>query len=208
MGLREIIVSGATDPVRNFALEGELLERREGDFVLLYINSPCVVIGRNQVAGAEANLEWCAAAGVPVLRRESGGGAVWHDGGNINWAFTGPAQGGLDDKAPIETMIVALRGMGIDARPGPRGEIVAGGTKIGGTASCVRRGRRLFHGTLLWDSDLDSMSRALAGDPTKRGRAVASTPSPVANLRAVTGSDATATQFMNTLANKLTINKT
>ncbi len=203
----KIVVSESRDPLRNFALERKLLERREGEFVLLYINAPCVVVGRNQEAGAEANPEWCAARGIPVLRRISGGGAVWHDEGNVNWAFVSavdPADGVADNKAPLETMIAALRGMGIDAVAGKRGEILVDGMKVSGTAACVRQGRRLFHGTMLWDSDLASMERALAGDPTLRGRRIASIPSPVANLRAITGIDFTAEEFMNALANNIT----
>jgi lipoate-protein ligase A len=199
-----IIKSPSTDPAVNFALERELLNGREGDFLLLYINSPCVVIGRNQAEAAEADLDLCAREGIPVIRRISGGGTVWHDGGNVNFAFITAADGKspLDDK-PLEPVIAALHAMGVEAVAGSRGELLVGGKKISGTASCVRRGRRLFHGTLLFDADLDAMRRALAGDRAARGRKVSSVPSVTVNLRPLLGGFDTAPQFLEGLAAEL-----
>jgi len=202
-----VLVSRSTDPERNFALERELMEG-EGDHVLLYIDRECVVVGRNQSAEAEVDTAWCAAEGVPMLRRITGGGAVWHDEGNVNFAFISSVGGAekdaeaiganavngaeetcaecvaptpLDDR-PTWAVVAALGLLGIGARVGPRGELTVDGWKVSGTASCVRGGRRLFHGTLLVDADLGRMARALAGDAARRGRKVASVPSPTANL--------------------------
>lgn len=190
-----IVESESRDPLHNFALERSLVEQG-GDCLLLYINSPCVVVGRNQQPEAEADLEYCAREGIPVLRRVSGGGSVWHDEGNVNFAFIT----GADDEKPLGRIIEALGEMGIEAVAGPRGEIVAGGGKISGTASWVKRGRRLFHGTLLWDSDMERMRRALAGDPAARGRGVASVPSKTVNMATLVGDGGTAAEFMKRLA--------
>jgi lipoate-protein ligase A len=198
------VKSRTTDPGKNFALERELLSGRDGDFVLLYVNDPCVVVGANQAPEAEADLEWCRSRDIPVLKRISGGGAVWHDHGNINWAIisTADKEAPLDDR-PLEPMIAALRALGIETRCGPRGELTAEGKKISGTAACVKQGRKLFHGTLLWDADLEAMARALKGDPGKRGRKVASLPAAVANLKELTRSNHTTPQFMEAFAEAL-----
>jgi lipoate-protein ligase A len=129
---------------------------------------------------------------------------VWHDHGNINWAVisTVDKDAPLDDQ-PLKPLTTALRALGIETQAGPRGELTAGGGKISGTAACVKQGRKLFHGTLLWEADLETMARALKGDPTRRGRKVASQPARVVNLKTLTGSAATTPQFMETLAETL-----
>lgn len=188
--------------MHNFALEEDLLTEPDGEFLLLYINRPCVVTGCNQQPEAEADLDWCAREKIPVVRRISGGGTVWHDEGNINWAFTTPVGEAALDRKLLGDVIAVLRRMGIEAVEGGRGEIFAGGPdgpKISGTASCVKKGRRLFHGTLLFDADLERMSRALAGDPGKRGRKVASIPASVANVKPLTKGFDTAREFMEAL---------
>ncbi len=200
-----IIKSPSTDPEYNFSLERELLGRTGGrDFLLLYIDSPCVVIGRNQSPEAEADLEYCRLNDIPVLRRISGGGAVWHDLGNINYSFITSvnAASPLDDK-PHAPIIAALASMGVEAVAGPRGELLVNGRKISGTASCVKRGRRLFHGTLLHAADLDAMQKALGGDPARRGHRVASVPAEVMNLNTLPDLDIPTAEFLDRLAASL-----
>ena len=119
----------------------------------------------------------------------SGGGAVYHDHGNLNWSFIVP--GGLDDRASLLALIVeALRSQGIPASSGTRGEIMAGGYKIGGTASAAGKGTLLFHGTILVDADLSLLNKVLAahlpsyqGDRTldQSRQGVASVPAAVGN---------------------------
>jgi lipoate-protein ligase A len=185
------------DPEWNLSLERELLEWDE-DFLLLYINSPCVVIGRNQSPEAEADLAYCRLHRIPVLRRISGGGAVYHDLGNINYSFiTGKGTAPLLDAKPHAPIIAALKTMGVDARTGLRGELTVGGRKISGTAAYVSDRREMFHGTLLFDTDMAHMSKALSGNGSatsngsstcnnsSRGRRIASVPAETINLRSL-----------------------
>ncbi len=195
-----IALSATHDPAANLALEQRLLRDEQRDFLLLYINSDSVITGRNQAVEAEADCAFCFAHGIPVLKRASGGGTVWHDLGNVNWAFIrnkGPVA--LLDSDPTRPVRDALASMGIAAQVGPRGELTVDGKKISGTASYVASRRELFHGTLLFESNLQTMERALRGDGSKRGKKVASVPSEVVNLNGLLP-EMTAEGFMRRLA--------
>jgi lipoate-protein ligase A len=116
------------------------------------------------------------------VRRKSGGGAVYHDGGNLNYAII--CNGGERplDRDYTEAVVWALRHLGIDAVTGKRGEIRVGESKISGSASMVSGGRILFHGTLLFNADLTRLEAALQGDDSRRGKGVKSVRSKVTNL--------------------------
>lgn len=197
----KILKSLSTDPEANLALEMELLEREGEDFLLLYINRPSVIVGRNQLPEAEADTEYCRRQGIPVIRRISGGGAVYHDTGNVNYSFiTARGKTPLLDSKPHAPVVAALAETGVAAEAGSRGELRVEGLKVSGTASYVKGARQMFHGTLLFDTDLDRMERALSGDGSKRGRKVASVPSETINLKAFIPSVGSAAGFMDTLA--------
>jgi lipoate-protein ligase A len=198
----KIIVSDTTDPQINLREEKRwFTEHSAGDVLLLYIDGPSVIVGRNQLPEAEADLDYCRRHGIPVIRRLSGGGAVYHDPGNINYAFIVDAsKEGALDRDFLTPVIAALRSQGIDATVGPRKELLVEGKKISGTASHISRGRQLFHGTLLLDTDLERMRRTLNGNPALRGRHVASVSSPVANLSGILAQKTTAPEFMERLA--------
>ncbi|MDR2936381.1 MAG: lipoate--protein ligase family protein [Rikenellaceae bacterium] len=179
----EIVVSSSTSPLFNLAAEQTLLTERKGEILFFYINAPSVILGRNQQPEAEADLAFCRDNDIAVLKRLSGGGAVYHDPGNLNYAFFRD-RGAMSilDEPPLQQMVDALRSLGIDARAGERKEIFVGGRKVSGTAAHVTKTRELFHGTLLVESDLGMLQRALQGDPSRRGKCVASVPASVANL--------------------------
>jgi lipoate-protein ligase A len=178
-------------PPTHIAVEEALRTSLNGapGYLLTYVNAPSVVIGRNQNPEHELAARDSGNQHIPVYRRTSGGGAVYHDQGNLNWSFVVP--GGLDDRAGLLAVVVeALRTRGIPASAGPRGEIMAGGYKIGGTASAAGKGVLLFHGTILVGADLALLVRVLAAHhPSYPGklhadsatRSVASVPSPVGN---------------------------
>ncbi|MDR1676693.1 MAG: lipoate--protein ligase family protein [Tannerella sp.] len=189
-------------PSQNSALERRFLSEPPDapDILLFYINRPSVIVGRNQRIEAEVDVACCREEGIEVFRRISGGGAVYQDYGNINYAFicgkTDVSCLDADFAAPIRE---ALRAFGITATVGKRKELLADGRKISGTASHVTRNRILFHGTLLHRTDLGRMSRALRGDPDLRGRRIASVPSPVVNLSDLTGDSEPTTAFLEKL---------
>ncbi|MDL2230505.1 lipoate--protein ligase family protein [Alistipes sp. OttesenSCG-928-L06] len=198
----EVIISPTTCPETNLATEKELLVEYRGEAILfLYINAPSVIVGRNQLPEAEADLAYCESCQIPVIKRLSGGGTVYHDEGNINYSFIADAEKGKAlDRDFGQPIVDALRSFGIEATVGARKEILVGGKKISGTASHVSRGRQLFHGTLLFDTDLEKMRRALNGIPSLRGKHVASVPSEVANIAGLLAQKITAPQFMERLA--------
>lgn len=167
------------DPAGNLASEDVLLETREGDSsaFLLYVDDPCVVIGRNQNPWKEA----APGTGLPVFRRRSGGGAVYHDGGNLNWSFLAPRDAWSVVEA-LDFVKAAIRGLGLDLSEDPRGALFLDGRKVCGTARRFFRASVLIHGTLLIASDLTALSSALGGLEPAENRAIASVPSPVRNL--------------------------
>lgn len=178
-------------PPHNIALEEALRtsSTNPSGYLLTYINTTSVIIGRNQNPDHEVAGKESLGQLVPVFRRTSGGGAVYHDTGNLNWTFIIP--GNLDDRAALLAIVVeVLRSKGIPASSGSRGEIMAGGYKIGGTASAAGKGILMFHGTILINADLDLLVQVLAAHhPAYSGsmmaetnrKGVASIPSKVGN---------------------------
>lgn len=183
-----LIVSSSNHPGFNLAAEAFLFSGGGEDALFFYVNDPCVVVGCNQSVYAEANIDFCAAQHVQIRRRLSGGGAVYHDHGNLNYCFathrkpeTHPLEGEF-----LKPVLCVLREMNIPVEMGVRKDLWLEGKKISGTASHIGRERVLHHGTLLYDADLNRLQRALlVKDPKEkhvRG-AVVSVPSPVVNVR-------------------------
>jgi lipoate-protein ligase A len=182
---RSIILTGSTSPSFNLAAEEYLFSQREDNFLLLYVNAPCVVIGSNQAALNEVDPDFCAGHSIPILRRLSGGGAVYHDTGNLNYSFIGGKTGDPLGGRFLDPVTEALHALGVPVAAGVRKDLWLEGCKVSGTASHLSRGREMHHGTLLYDVDLRMLSGAL--NPGRRrdatGRATPSTPSPVRNIR-------------------------
>ncbi len=155
------------DPVRNLALE-EALVRAVPPVPLLrtWQNEPCVVLGRGQQPGREADLAACAACGVPVLRRASGGGTVYHDLGNLNItvAVPGWAPGLAGDVAALVAGV--LRRLGVAPAVTERG-VFAGLAKVSGLAAQLTRAATLAHATLLVTTPADRVRKFLAPAPTE-----------------------------------------
>ena len=181
-----ILDSPSTDPYFNIAAEEYLLKATEGDFVFIYVNEPSIITGKHQNAYAEINLPYVLENNIPVVRRISGGGTVWHDPGNVNFSFILNGQEGKlvnfrQYATPVLTFLQSLR---VPAEFGSRNEILVEGRKISGNAEHVYRRRVLHHGTLLFSSDLLSLKAALDKGPgIYSDRGVQSVPSPVVNIR-------------------------
>jgi lipoate-protein ligase A len=178
------IADERTDPAFNLAAE-EWLMGLEEPVLRLWRNSPCLVAGRHQILCREADLPEAARRGVPVLRRDSGGGTVYHDSGNLNFTIlTAPGEKpSIDFARMCAPVLAALSALGIHAEHGGKGALFCEGRKISGGAAHLKKGRLLYHGTLLFSADLAALARLLAV-PGERveSRAVRSEPRVVANL--------------------------
>ena len=177
-------LSPSRDAYENLAQDEYFLTNLPPDTHLLYfyVNENAVIIGRNQNAFAECDLAAMNADSVQLVRRITGGGAVYHDCGNLNFSFLSPADL-YDTDAQDEILLSALRSLGIKAERNGRNDLVAGGRKFSGNAFGERAKNRLRHGTLLIHSDLTRLQRYLTVSAKKlRAKGVASVRSRVCNL--------------------------
>ncbi len=148
--------------------------------LLLYVNEPCIVIGKHQNPWRECKTD-LVDHDLRLARRISGGGTVYHDEGNLNFSFLMPKRL-FDRRRNLELAVRALSTIRIDADISSRYDLLAGGRKISGNAFCFRRERALHHGTLLIASRLERLRGALLGLQGITSAAVASNPQPVVNL--------------------------
>jgi lipoate-protein ligase A len=178
---------GITDAHHNLALEEYVLRNKmpEDDLLLFYVNTPAIIIGRNQNTIEEIDPDVVAAQGIRVVRRVSGGGAVYHDLGNLNFSFmTRDVSGRFNRYDRFNGPVVdVLRSLGVPAEIGGRNDILADGRKISGNAQFATNDRMFSHGTLLLDSDLDHITAALRPRPGKvESKGMKSIRSRVANI--------------------------
>jgi len=164
----KIITNSNTDPSFNLAAEEYFMSVAREDIFMLWRNAPAVIIGKNQNAWAEVNVPYTEAAGITVVRRLTGGGAVFHDLGNVNFTFITKADRDLtlDFARFTEPVIDALGKLGVNAELSGRNDILADGAKISGNAQCVYRQSdgnevMLHHGTLLFNADMKNLIGAL-----------------------------------------------
>ena len=162
---------GVTDASVNLALEEYVLRHFQEDdgYLLFYVNAPAIILGRNQIAAEEINSRVVADRGIQVVRRMSGGGAVYHDTGNLNFSFiTSYAAERFNRYDRVNRPIIdVLRDLGVEAEIGGRNDIIVDGRKISGNAQFVTNGRMFSHGTLLIESNLDDVARTLRPKPGK-----------------------------------------
>ncbi len=182
-------INRCTEPYENMATEEYLLMTATEPTVMLWRNEPAVIIGKNQNARENINFDYTEALNIKAVRRLTGGGAVFHDLGNINYTFIVPESDAPESFSEFSTPIVkALKGLSINAEASGRNDLLADGKKFSGTARCgyLRKdGSRvvMHHGTLLFSADMSRLAGALVTDPEKmKSKGIKSTSSRVVNL--------------------------
>jgi lipoate---protein ligase len=191
-----------TDPFFNLAVDEYLLRNRKEEFLVLSINSPAVIIGKHQNAHREADTGYTTINNIPVIRRISGGGAVFHDSGNLNFSFISNSTPGkqVDFRKYTQLVLDFLATTGVEAKFEGKNDLKVNGLKISGNAEHVWRNRVLHHGTLLFDAHLEVLKKTLREDYSHYfSRAVASNPSPVTNLKDCSISVKSITELKSTM---------
>ena len=161
------------DPQRNMAFDETALTALTSPEPLFYLwqNAPAVIIGRNQSAYAEVNLPYLRERGIVLARRVTGGGAVYHDLGNLNYSFVGGIRE-MEALQPVQLIASFLRSLGVPAEVSGRNDILVQGRKCSGYAKRLAGTRMMIHGTLMWDVDLAALTAALSVPGSKLASSV------------------------------------
>lgn len=157
---------GITDPRINLAIEEYILRNMDiekDDYLLFYINQPSIIIGKNQNTIEEINTDYVEENNIIVVRRLSGGGAVYHDLNNLNFSFLTKDDGNSfhNYKKFTQPVVNALANLGVNAELSGRNDILAEGRKVSGNAQYATKGRMFSHGTLMFKTDIDAVANAL-----------------------------------------------
>lgn len=192
------------DPMINLAIEEYCLKYLDPEetYLLFYINQPSIIIGKNQNTIEEINTKYVEDNGIKVVRRLSGGGAVYHDKGNLNFSFITKDDGDSfhNFKKFTEPVIKALEKLGVKAELSGRNDIMADGRKISGNAQFATRGRIFSHGTLLFDSEIEHVVSALNVKKEKiESKGIKSIRSRVANINELMDQKMTTEEFRKIL---------
>lgn len=174
-----------TDPYFNIAAEEYVLKNFNEDVFMLWVNQPSVIIGKHQVAVAEADIIYAHINSIPIIRRISGGGTVYHDLGNLNYSLLVNGKSGqlVDYKKYAGTVIRALARQMVEASLQGKSNLVVEGKKFSGNAEHVHKKRVLHHGTLLFNTDLEILRKCIR--PEHKGyedKSVRSADSSITNL--------------------------
>ena len=179
--------STSTDPYYNLALEQVVFDGpgQSETCCMLWQNDNTIVVGKHQNTLQEVNMAYVEEHGVRVARRLSGGGAVYHDLGNVNFTFIAPHQGAeMDFSSFCRPVAAALAELGVTAEISGRNDMTIDGKKFSGNSQYVKRGRVMHHGTILYDSDLSIVGQALRVPEDKiTSKGLASVRSRVTNVR-------------------------
>ncbi|MBB4823592.1 lipoate-protein ligase A [Sporosarcina luteola] len=200
---------GITDPRINLAIEEYALKTMDVEkdsYLLFYINEPSIIIGRNQNTVEEINTEFVDANGIHVVRRLSGGGAVYHDLGNLNYSFITKDDGESfrNFKKFTEPVIKALAEMGVKAELLGRNDILVEGRKVSGNAQFATQGRLYSHGTLMFNTEIERVVSALKVKKDKiESKGIKSIRSRVANISEFIEEPMTIEQFRQRILNSI-----
>ena len=195
-------------PYYNLALEEYLMSKiPQDDYFFFYIHDPSIIVGRFQNTLEEINYEYVQENDICVARRLTGGGAVYHDNGNLNFSFILRAgEKDVNNFAKfVEPIIAALGSMGIDAELAGRNDILVDGKKVSGNAQYSKHNMLIHHGTLLFDSKMENLSNALNVKDLKiKSKGTKSVRSRVANIKDYMDSDISIMEFKENILEYLT----
>ena len=198
-------IDDAIEPAFNLALEETLCAEFPEPVLMLWRNRPSVIVGRNQNTLAEVDTAFVREHGIDVVRRMTGGGAVYHDLGNVNYSFIIHERHPEPDSFAFfaRPVVACLQSLGVPAVFSGRNDILAEGRKISGSAQCCLNGRTLFHGTLLFDLEMEMLEKVLTPGKAKiESKGVRSVRARVANLKEFLPGMSTE-DFLSVLAEKL-----
>lgn len=176
----------STDPYFNIATDEYIFKHLKEDVFMLWQNDNAIIVGKHQNALAEINVDYVKEKGIHVVRRLSGGGAVYHDMGNLNFSFThtGDDPGKMVDfRKYTRPILRVLQNLGVEATFEGRNDLMIDGKKFSGNAEHVVGNKILHHGTLLFSSEMRDISGALKINPLKyQDKATKSVPKRVTNI--------------------------
>ncbi|MBO5889175.1 MAG: lipoate--protein ligase [Clostridia bacterium] len=197
------ISSNINDPYFNLASEEYLLKHKDGYYVYLWINSPAVIIGNNQNTLLEVNLKTAEEKNIKVVRRLTGGGAVYHDLNNICYTVIAPFSKEENNYIKFTKPVIEfLNTIGVKAEFSGRNDICIDGKKISGNAQVIYKDRILHHGTLLFDTNLSVLSDVLVENKLKtESKGVKSIRARVTNVKEHLSTHMTCKEFFDALCN-------
>ncbi|MCF8217608.1 MAG: lipoate--protein ligase [Bacteroidales bacterium] len=196
------IYSPETNPAFNIASEEYLMKNIDQDVFLLYINGPSIIVGKHQNTLSEINVDYVKENNIEIVRRLSGGGAVFHDQGNLNFAFIkkGEDTNLVDFQKFTIPILDVLRKLDINAKFEGRNDLTIEGKKFSGNAEHVYKNKVLHHGTLLFSSKMEDLGKALNVNPRKfKDKAVKSVKSRVTNIKEHLQKDMSVDEFAEML---------
>lgn len=186
------IINENNNPRYNLALEEYVLKNLDGEYFFLWQNEPTIVIGKHQNTISEINLDYVEKKGIHVVRRMSGGGAVYHDLGNINFSFIQEKKDLADFDFSFFTrpIVDLLSELGIKAEFNSRNDLAIDGKKFSGNAQYIFKKKILHHGTLLFNSEMEELVNSLKVSKDKiESKGLKSIKSRVANIKDYIGED-------------------
>ncbi len=200
-----MIVSDVRDPYFNLASEEYLLRGTAGYWIYLWRNDPAVIVGVNQNTAEEVNFDYTAAHGIKIVRRLTGGGAVYHDPNNVCYTVVAPYDRDEDPyRVFTKPVIDYLNGLGVGAVFSGRNDITVNGLKISGNAETVWQDRILHHGTVLFDTDMTALEAALRPNRLKmQSKGIKSVRARVTNVKPYLAAPQTADAFFAGLCDHL-----
>lgn len=201
-----VINQKTTRPSFNLALEEYLFKNTDKDYFMLWQNQSSIIVGKNQNTYAEVNYNYVSENDIKVIRRLTGGGAVFHDMGNLNFTFIKRGQSREFNNYEYFTkpVIQTLQALGVPAELSGRNDLLIDGMKFSGNAQCADSTGILHHGTLLFNADMSSLSKALNVNPLKlKSKSIRSVRSRVTNICNHLKSNITIDEFRELLLKKI-----